>query len=131
MFCYSHHQGMEDGGWEGGGRGTFSTVLLCFTPFVFPHTAFFLIVSTILFGVNVDQDRDWLPHPDSTFLSWAYGFAILSAFLCLFAGMCMTTDFFRMRLESQYDRRGQSGGGGVARYAAPPPSYNYPAKSRY
>ena len=124
MFCYSCHQGMEMGG---GGNFQHCIIMLL----LFSHTAFFLIVCTILFGVNVDQDRDWLPHPDSTFLSWAYGFAILAAFLCLFAGMCMTTDFFRMRLESRYDRRAQSGGGGVARYAAPPPSYNYPTKSRY
>ena len=79
--------------------------------------------------MKVDQDRDWLPHPDSTFLSWAYGFAILAGFFCLFAGMCMMTEFYRMCVESRYDQRSPSGGG--VRYAAPPPNYSHATKPRY
>ena len=96
--------------------------------------AFLLTVSTILFGVKVDQDREWLPHPDSTFLSWAYGFAILADFLCLFSGMLTLTDFFRVRLEDKYDERAQGGARYSApplRHAAPPSRYGHASNPRY
>ncbi|KAK7091809.1 uncharacterized protein [Littorina saxatilis] len=92
--------------------------------------AFFLILSTIIFGVKVDQDREWLPQPDSVSLAWAYGFAILAGFLTLFSGMCMATDFVRMRLEDKYDSAAH-GSGPAVRYAAPPPNYNHAVNGKH
>lgn len=63
-----------------------------------------------MFGVRADTDRQWLPQPDANFLSWAYGFCILSGILSILGGMCMMTDFFKLRLESNYVKR-------------PPPQY--------
>lgn len=71
-----------------------------------------------MFGVRVGTDRQWLPEPDLNYLSWAYGFCILSAFLSLFGAMAMLTDFFRLRSQAAYDSRGQS-------YAMSPNSYKY------
>jgi len=46
------------------------------------------LVVAILFGYQVN-DRYWLPRPDLNFLSWGFGFLIISTILALVAGICM------------------------------------------
>lgn len=90
-------------------------------------SAFFCTISTIMFGVQVNSDRQWLPQPDSNYLSWAYGFCILGAILCLFAGMCSITDYFRLRADSSRDMPNGRAATYEADYsmAPPPPKYRY------
>ncbi|XP_041360832.1 uncharacterized protein LOC121377047 [Gigantopelta aegis] len=68
-------------------------------------TGFFLAVCTIMFGVKVDNERDWLPHPDSNYLSWSFGIAVFGGFLALFAGMCLLVEGLRLRLITQQQSR--------------------------
>jgi hypothetical protein len=45
-------------------------------------------VVAILFGVQTN-DRYWLPRPDQNFLSWGFGFLIISAIFALIAGIIL------------------------------------------
>ncbi|KAL8581367.1 hypothetical protein ACOMHN_034445 [Nucella lapillus] len=92
--------------------------------------ALFLFISTIMFGIHVDQDRNWLPQPGSIYLSWAFGFGILAAILLLVSAMCMITDFIRLRMEGgPYDRHEDlMTSRQNARYAAPPQKYDAAVK---
>lgn len=91
-------------------------------------SALFLAISTIIFGVKVDQDREWLPQPDANYLSWAFGFAILACLLHIFGGSCMATDFYRLFMADRYDRG--SAAPPPVKYSAPPPQYNRAAGRR-
>ncbi|ESO85354.1 hypothetical protein LOTGIDRAFT_221390 [Lottia gigantea] len=64
-----------------------------------------IAICTIIFGVKAEVDRQWLPHPDSNFLSWSFGFAVLSGFFSLFGGMCLLVESLRLSVESQRNRR--------------------------
>jgi len=55
--------------------------------------ALFITISVSMFGYNADVNRQWLPNPDSNFLSWSFGFCILSGFFSIFAGMCLAADW--------------------------------------
>nr|KAG5686680.1 hypothetical protein BaRGS_025999 [Batillaria attramentaria] len=91
-------------------------------------SAFFCTISSIMFGVQVESDRQWLPQPDSNFLSWAYGFCILGALLALFSGMCALTDYFRLRVEKERDGVDRGYPGAVVyapREYSRPPNYRY------
>jgi len=46
------------------------------------------LVVAILFGYQVN-DRYWLPRPDLNFLSWGFGFLIISGISSLVSGICM------------------------------------------
>ena len=41
----------------------------------------------IIFGIMSYYDYYWMPNPDLNYLSWSYGFAVLSAFFSFFAGI--------------------------------------------
>jgi len=45
-------------------------------------------VVAIVFGVQCN-DRYWLPRPDQNFLSWGFGFLIISAIFALASGVCL------------------------------------------
>lgn len=45
-------------------------------------------VVAIVFGVQ-SNDRYWLPRPDQNYLSWGFGFLIISAIMALAAGICL------------------------------------------
>lgn len=45
-------------------------------------------VVAIIFGVQ-SNDRYWLPRPDQNYLSWGFGFLIISAIMALAAGICL------------------------------------------
>ncbi|XP_076456744.1 uncharacterized protein LOC143291045 [Babylonia areolata] len=94
-------------------------------------SALFLFISVIMFGVHVNSDRNWLPQPDSIYLSWAFGFCILAAILCLVAAMCLTTDFVRLRMEGDpYDLHVEvAASRQSAHYFGPPPEYDRALKS--
>ena len=40
--------------------------------------AMLISISVTIFGIKADIDRQWLPNPDSNFLSWSFGCAVLS-----------------------------------------------------
>lgn len=42
-------------------------------------------VVAVLFGVQMN-DRFWLPRPDQNFLSWGFGFLVISSIFALFSG---------------------------------------------
>lgn len=67
--------------------------------------AAFITISVIMFGVKADVDRQWLPNPDSNFLSWSFGFCILSGFFSIFAGMCLLSDYLRIGIETKRSMR--------------------------
>ncbi|XP_076437556.1 uncharacterized protein LOC143276793 [Babylonia areolata] len=71
--------------------------------------ATFITISVTMFGIKADVDRQWLPSPDSNFLSWSFGFCVLSGFFSIFAGMCLLADSLRLRSDSQRDRRSSAG----------------------
>ncbi|XP_041360687.1 uncharacterized protein LOC121376944 [Gigantopelta aegis] len=58
-------------------------------------------ICIIVFGLKTKVDRQWLPHPDSNFLSWSFGFAVLSAFFATFAAMCFTSETIRLIAEEK------------------------------
>ncbi|XP_067665560.1 uncharacterized protein [Haliotis asinina] len=68
----------------------------------------FIGISVIMFGIKADTDRQWLPHPDSNYLSWSFGFAVLSAFFALFAGMCLLVEWMRLNQEENNRARRQN-----------------------
>ncbi|XP_064652425.1 uncharacterized protein LOC135503067 [Lineus longissimus] len=43
-------------------------------------------IGVLVFGVKSEK-REWMPRPDQNFLSWSFGFAILSGFFSTFAGL--------------------------------------------
>jgi len=56
--------------------------------FVSLFSAMILFVVGILFGVQVN-DRYWLPRPDQNFLSWGFGFMVISMICALVAGILL------------------------------------------
>lgn len=63
-------------------------------------------ISVTIFGIKADVDRQWLPNPDSNFLSWSFGCAVLSGFFSIFSAMCMSVDYLRIREEEERLKRG-------------------------
>lgn len=68
-----------------------------------------LFVVGILFGYQVN-DRYWLPRPDQNFLSWGFGFMVISMICSLFAGLLLfksAYDCYQLLLhkEDDYTRR--------------------------
>ncbi|KAK7461543.1 hypothetical protein BaRGS_00038689 [Batillaria attramentaria] len=72
--------------------------------------AAFITISSIMFGTKADIDRQWLPNPDSNFLSWSFGFCVLSGFFSIFAGMCLLADYLRIGFEEKKANRGPAYG---------------------
>ena len=71
--------------------------------------AMILFVVGILFGYQVN-DRYWLPRPDQNFLSWGFGFMVISMICSLFAGTLLfksAYDCYQQLLhkEDDYTRR--------------------------
>jgi hypothetical protein len=67
------------------------------------------LVVGILFGVKVN-DRYWLPRPDQNYLSWGFGFLIISGICTLAAGICLfkaAWDTYQelLRREDEYTRQ--------------------------
>lgn len=46
------------------------------------------VVVALIFGIQTN-DRYWLPRPDLNFLSWGYGFLIITGIFGLAAGICL------------------------------------------
>lgn len=53
----------------------------------FLSTMTILIAGTVF--AELHQDRQWMPRPDQNFLSWGYGFFIISGIFSLAAGICL------------------------------------------
>jgi len=51
-------------------------------------SAMVTLVVAVLFGYQVN-DRYWLPRPDLNFLSWGFGFLIISGISSLVSGICL------------------------------------------
>lgn len=51
-------------------------------------------VVAIVFGVQVN-DRYWLPRPDQNYLSWGFGFLIISAIFTCVSGVCLFKEGWR------------------------------------
>ncbi|PVD31869.1 hypothetical protein C0Q70_07293 [Pomacea canaliculata] len=66
----------------------------------------FITISSIIFAIKADTDRQWLPNPDSNYLSWSFGFCVLSGFFSLFAAICLLADYMRFRFEDEKNSRG-------------------------
>jgi hypothetical protein len=67
------------------------------------------LVVAILFGWQVN-DRYWMPRPDQNYLSWGFGFLIISAICTLVAGLCLfkaAWDTYQelLRREDEYTRQ--------------------------
>merc|ERR1711976_708975 len=45
------------------------------------------LIASVVFGVE-SQDRYWMPRPDLNFLSWGFGFYIISGIMSLASGVC-------------------------------------------
>lgn len=63
-------------------------------------------ISVTIFGIKADIDRQWLPNPDSNFLSWSFGCAVLSGFFSIFSAMTMSVDYMRIKEEEEKATRG-------------------------
>ncbi len=70
----------------------------------------------LLFGVMANFDPLWMPHPELNYLSWSYGFAILTAFFCIFA--CIAQGVYT-RIERQELREPPA----QVMSGMPPPAY--------
>ncbi|RUS87750.1 hypothetical protein EGW08_004496 [Elysia chlorotica] len=69
--------------------------------------SFLLIgISVTIFGIKADVDRQWIPNPDSNFLSWSFGCACLSGFFSVFSALCLTVDHMRITEEEERAKRG-------------------------
>ena len=51
---------------------------------IFSFSVLLVIIAGVIFGVK-KEDREWMPRPDQNYLSWSYGFFIISGFFVLFA----------------------------------------------
>jgi len=65
-------------------------------------------VVAVLFGAYIN-DRYWLPRPDQNFLSWGFGFLVISMIFALFAGVCLFHEAWKcynilLRKEDDYTR---------------------------
>ncbi|KAK6168197.1 hypothetical protein SNE40_022073 [Patella caerulea] len=69
-----------------------------------------IAICTIVFGVKAEIDRQWLPQPDSNYLSWSFGFCVLSGFFSLFGGMCLLVESMRLYVSNKNDRREETYG---------------------
>lgn len=66
-----------------------------------------ILIQAIIFGIK-KEDRQWVPRPDQNYLSWAYGFFIISAFFTLFSAitLVLASRDFKRKLKQDYpDRR--------------------------
>lgn len=83
------------------GNVCLSFMLFLFLPVVL------ILIQAIIFGIK-KEDRQWVPRPDQNYLSWAYGFFIISAFFTLFSAitLVMASRDFKKELKQDYpDRR--------------------------
>ena len=66
-----------------------------------------ILIQAIIFGIK-KEDRQWVPRPDQNYLSWAYGFFIISAFFTLFSAitLLLASRELKKKLKMDYpDRR--------------------------
>lgn len=66
---------------------------------------FLMAISVILFGVQSDVDRQWIPRPDQNYLSWSFGLVVVAGFFGIFAAMCFLFDGFRLKFEEEKQSR--------------------------
>ncbi|KAL5014435.1 hypothetical protein ScPMuIL_008705 [Solemya velum] len=78
-----------------------------------------IAISCILFGINSDADREWLPRPEQNYLSWSFGMCVFSGFLAIFAGMCLVVEAIRFRLTQQHSKPAPPYGGYVMKSVPP------------
>jgi len=45
------------------------------------------LITSIIFGIE-SQDRFWMPRPDLSFLSWGFGFMIITGIMAVISGVC-------------------------------------------
>jgi hypothetical protein len=58
----------------------------------------FTIIIGAVFAVEC-QDRNWMPRPDLFFLSWGFGFYIISGIMSLFSGICFFYEAWKVYKE--------------------------------
>ena len=71
-----------------------------------PVSVLLIGISVTVFGIKADVDRQWIPNPDSNFLSWSFGCACLSGFFSIFSALCLTVDHMRITEEEERAARG-------------------------
>ncbi|ELT92572.1 hypothetical protein CAPTEDRAFT_167369 [Capitella teleta] len=64
---------------------------------MFLVTMFTIIIGTV-FAVEC-QDRNWMPRPDLFFLSWGFGFYIISGIMSLFSGIAFFYEAWKVYKE--------------------------------
>lgn len=82
-------------------------VILMGGSFVYFFIVVLILIQAIIFGIK-KEDRQWVPRPDQNYLSWAYGFFIISAFFTLFSAitLVLASRDFKRKLKQDYpDRR--------------------------
>lgn len=80
-------------------------------------------VVAVVFGVQ-SNDRYWLPRPDQNYLSWGFGFLIISAIMTLVSGICLFMEAQKtynalLEKEDEYTRAALE----VSTYPLEPASY--------
>ncbi|KAJ8321660.1 hypothetical protein KUTeg_000131 [Tegillarca granosa] len=56
--------------------------------FAYFFQVFLAFIAMVVFGV-FKEDRQWVPRPDQNYLSWSYGFFVISAIFALFSGLVL------------------------------------------
>jgi hypothetical protein len=85
------------------------------------HAGLLIFVATVVYGWYSWLDDFWLPYPDSNYLSWSYGVAVVSGVFSAVAGFFEIVDFIRLNVVANLEKR-------AATYQ---PSYAPSAYSRY
>ena len=55
----------------------------------FLSTAVCLIISVVIFGSEIGDDRTWMPRFDINNLGWSYAFAVVAGFMAVFSAICV------------------------------------------
>ncbi|KAK3088435.1 hypothetical protein FSP39_019167 [Pinctada imbricata] len=63
-------------------------VILMGGSFAYFFIVLLVFITGVIFGVK-KEDRQWMPRPDQCYLSWSYGFFIISGFFTLFAAFVL------------------------------------------
>lgn len=62
-------------------------------------SGFLMLSSVMVFGINAELDKNWMPFPKLNYLSWSYGLAILSCFFSIFGSIAQVTHVMILRQE--------------------------------
>lgn len=77
-------------------------VVLMGIGFVYFFVVLVGFIQMILFGVK-KEDRGWMPRPDQNYLSWAYGFFVISIIFTLISGFLLLMAGRNVRNELKED----------------------------